>query len=479
MSKLLQKLVFLCFFAGFTSLYGQNVISMEYQGQRNQTLLTSMFGPFIQNGVKLWRVTYTTPDVFNQLDTASGLLVVPFRDEVTIYPTLVYQHGTVDGPQDVPSNLQGGYELAMVFGGLGYATLAPDFLGAGTARGFHPYVHAATEASAAVDMLRAVRAYAPEMDLLLNDQLFVTGYSQGGHASMALHQVLEQELSEEFNLTAASHMSGPYSISDVMREVILSEDPYNFVAYLPNTYLSYNYVYGIYSDIEQIFKPAYVPDIQAFYEGTIGLSTLNNNLIAALVTDFGAPIARNILQDSILAILENPDLDHPLHEALRDNDTYLWASQRPTRLMYCMADDQVNFRNSVLADSVMNALGAFDLDALNVNPAADHGGCVSPAVLNTALFFGQFAEWVVDTRSGIPELAVTIFPNPVQDRLQIMGLKQTSKVLLLNQMGQAVFQTQAEPQQHELRLPALPAGVYWLKIQNTEGLVVKKIILEN
>jgi hypothetical protein len=479
MFRLLQTLVFLCIFAGFTSLYGQNVVSVAYQGQRTQALLSSLFGPFIQNGVELWRVTYTTPDVFNQLDTASGLLVVPFRDEVTIYPTLVYQHGTVDGPQDVPSNLRGGYELAMVFGGLGYATLAPDFLGAGTARGFHPYVHAASEASAAVDMLRAVRAYAPEMNLLLNDQLFVTGYSQGGHASMALHEVLEQELSEEFNLTAASHMSGPYSISDVMREVILSEEPYNYVAYLPNTYLSYNYVYNIYNDIEQIFKPAYVSDIQAFFDGDIGLSVLNNNLIAALVADFGAPIARNILQDSILAILENPALDHPLHQALRDNDTYLWAPQKPTRVMYCMADDQVNYRNSVLADSVMNALGALDLAAIDVNPTANHGGCVTPAVLNTALFFGQFAEWVVGTRSETPELAVQVFPNPVQDRLQIMGLKETSQVLLLNQVGQAVFQTQSEPQQDELLLPSLPAGVYWLKIQNKEGLVVKKIILAN
>ncbi|MEM1215520.1 MAG: hypothetical protein AAGJ82_07545, partial [Bacteroidota bacterium] len=214
MSRLLLLFTFFGLLIG--SLTAQTLVSIEAKGQRSQAQLTVQYGAFIQNGVEMWKVTYTTPDVFNQLDTASGLLIVPQREETTIYPLAVYQHGTVDGPQDIPSNLQGGYQLALILGGMGYATLAPDYLGAGEARGFHPYVHADSEASAAVDMIRAVRAYAAELDLFLNDQVFVTGYSQGGHASMALHRALELEV-EDIDITAGSHLSGPYSISGIMR----------------------------------------------------------------------------------------------------------------------------------------------------------------------------------------------------------------------------------------------------------------------
>ncbi len=461
------------------STQAQDLISIEYKGQRSRAQLTLMFGALVQNGVELWKVTYTTPDVFNQLDTASGLWVVPVRETPTAFPSLVYQHGTVDGPTDVPSNLRGGYELALVFGGLGYSTLAPDFLGAGEARGFHPYVHAASEASAAVDMLRAVQAHAPTMDVDLTEQLFVTGYSQGGHASMALHRALELELADEFTVTAAAHLSGPYSVSGVMREVMIAEVPYFSLAYLPNTFLSYNYVYGIYEDIEQVFKPAYTAGISAFANGEIGLFQLNADLIAALTAEYGAPIARYMLQDSIIAILEQPDLDHPLHNALRDNDTYDWAPQQPTRIFYCRADDQVSYRNSIVADSVMQILGAVNLQATDVNTNADHGGCVSPAVIQTAVFFAQYAVWpTVSTRDGIAELPIAVFPNPASGFLVINGIQEQSHVQLYNPLGQLVLEITLDADAQSINLPTLGAGIYTLYLRNTAGQAVRKVVIE-
>jgi hypothetical protein len=79
------------------------------------------------------------------LDTASGLLVLPVVPDTTNLPIVVYAHGTTDGPADVPSKLHGGYEVAMAYAAKGFAVAAPDFLGLGDARGFHPYVHAASK----------------------------------------------------------------------------------------------------------------------------------------------------------------------------------------------------------------------------------------------------------------------------------------------------------------------------------------------
>jgi acetyl esterase/lipase len=462
-----------------SSISAQDFISSEFKGSRSRAFLTSQYGPFIQNDIAMYKVTYTTPDVFGQLDTASGLLLLPVRDEETIYPLLVYQHGTVDGPQDVPSNLQGGYQLATIFAGLGYVTLAPDFLGAGEARGFHPYVHADSEASAAVDMIRAVKAHAPTIDLLLNEQLFVTGYSQGGHASMALHKVLEEELGTEMNVTAASHMSGPYSISGIMRELIVGDEAYFTPAYLPNTYLSYNYVYGLYDSTAQFFKPEYVDGIDAFFNGDIGLFTLNAQLIGQLTAEHGASVTRHMLQDSILAILNDPQSTHPLMEALRDNDLFEWVPQQPTRIFYCTADDQVPYRNSVVTDSIMNVLGdPPNLQTVDVDSDADHGGCVEPATFQTIVFFAQFADWVVNTNEVTEPLLVEIGPNPTRDILYVNGLTETTSYQLFAADGRLWQRGLLQGQPAELEIQAMPSGLYFLHLRNGSGQLVRQVVVE-
>lgn len=456
----------------------QDIVSVDYLGQRTQAYLTSQYGAFIQNGVKLYKVSYTTNDVFGVADTASGLFIVPQREESLAYPTLIYQHGTVDGPNDVPSNLQGGHELGLVFGGLGYATLAPDYLGAGESRGFHPYVHADSETSAAYDMLLAVKNDEGEaVEISFNDQLFITGYSQGGHASMALHRYIETEDTGGISVTAASHMSGPYSISGVMKDLILSEEAYYTPAYLPNTVLSYNYVYGIYDDISSVFKEEYVQGINQFFNGEIGLFTLNANLISQLTQTHGAPITKYMLQDSIVDILANDNIQHPLKDALAANDVYQWAPQQPTRLLYCTADDQVNYRNAIVADSVMQALGAVDLTTIDVDSDADHGGCVSPATISTALFFAQHSEWLVDTKESLPKLNVSVFPNPTQDRLFVQGLTTTTDLSIFTLSGQEVLRQELEPDT-PIALDALAKGVYMLILRNKEGQKIEKIVID-
>lgn len=41
-------------------------------------------------------------------------------------------------------------------------------------------------------MLKAAVTFAANAGITLNEKLFITGYSQGGHASMALHRDLEK-----------------------------------------------------------------------------------------------------------------------------------------------------------------------------------------------------------------------------------------------------------------------------------------------
>ncbi|MCI5082798.1 MAG: T9SS type A sorting domain-containing protein [Saprospiraceae bacterium] len=475
MKRVLPIFIWICIF--FTpAANGQNLIDAEFKGSISLQEMVANYGFLMQYGVDMYKITYETPDVFGQIDTASGLIVIPIHDEPLAFPLLSYQHGTVNGPFDVPSNLQGGYELATVFAGVGYVTTAADFLGLGESRGFHPYVHADSEASAAIDMLFAARQYAEQNDLLLNDQLFISGYSQGGHAAAAVHREIEANYTEEFTVTASSPMSGPYSISGEMRDVILSETPYFFPAYAPYTVLSYDYVYDLFDDVDEVFKQPYATVIEQFYEGSTGLFSLNSLLITQLENLTGESITRRLFQDSIISEVEN-NLEHPINIALRANDVYDWTPQAPTRLMYCQADDQVIYTNSIVADSVMNENGATNVMAVNVNPDFNHGQCVEPATISTLLFFSTYQDILTNTPE-IEHQKIEVFPNPAFAEIQLQGLTQEADYQLYNVQGALVGSGRVKTDRASISVSHLPKGSYFLKVNWESGQLTEKVILQ-
>ena len=220
----------------------QDLVTVEPVGRLAQADVQSYldlgnFGITTTNGIEYYRVRYTMENLAGATDTVSGLLVTPDSPpRGTTYPTLVSMHGTTDTRFDVPGRADpfGAPDLAYVYGALGYVTVAPDFLNMGSdSTGFHPYVHARTEALAGLRMIEALRsdeAYAGRV----NEQLFLAGYSQGGHASMALHEYLIEEPQEGLEVTAAAHMSGPYATLEVITDsVILGERRYLPFGFIP------------------------------------------------------------------------------------------------------------------------------------------------------------------------------------------------------------------------------------------------------
>ena len=259
-------------FLSISLFFGKNILAQDYLvdftylGTQTKLELFFLFGQAVDYDVELYKIRYETPGVDNLPDTASGLMVIPKVPAGTQLPIVVYEHGTTSGPTDVPSQLRGGYQVALAYAAFGFITLAPDYLGLGDSRGFHPYVHVATEASASLDMLNGGLEYLDTHEPEWNPNfLFLAGYSQGGHASMALHKEIEDFWSFVYPVTAAAHMSGPYSISGVMRDLILSDVSYGSPAYIAYIMLGYNEVYGnLYNDINEIFIEPYVTSIENF-----------------------------------------------------------------------------------------------------------------------------------------------------------------------------------------------------------------------
>lgn len=484
----MPKIVFFVCFAALlnTSLAGQDLVSATFLGQKSKAELLAEFNnlPFIQYGAKYYQVTYTTKSVQGAVDTASGLLAVP-DDPTRIYPRLVYQHGTSGSKQEVPSiNVQSGGEgiVGQLFAGLGYVAFLPDYLGLGnTSKGFHPYVHAASEAWAAMDMLRAGASFLAQHQVATNDQLFITGYSQGGHGAMALHRAIEQDPSAEFTVTAAAPMSGPYSISGVMRDLILTDSIYYYPGYLPNTALSYQTVYGnLFTTLTEVFKPEYAGMIQQFYEGQITLNSLNNQLISSLIDLEGASRPFRMLQPGIVQSIQN-DPAHPINLALDANDTYDggWIPEAPFRLFYCMADDQVPYRNSLLARDSFLAAGVTDFLINDVMPTADHGECYVPAMTSTLIFFLGYQQiGTVGTQTPKTTWTLHLSPNPASDVLSLNDLPNEGHFEIVDFNGKLLRSVQLEAGSHSLNVSDLPKGVYLARFHSQGKIWVEKLVVQ-
>jgi acetyl esterase/lipase len=72
------------------------------------------------------------------------------------------------------------------------ALLIPDYIGYGESIDItHPYTHAKSLGQTGLDFVRAYRQFADSVDLAFNNNIFITGYSEGGFASVALHKAID------------------------------------------------------------------------------------------------------------------------------------------------------------------------------------------------------------------------------------------------------------------------------------------------
>ena len=470
--------LFSLFFLLAQNLDSQTLLSAQFLGNVSKSSLEQQFFQVFHNGADRYRVTYETMGLDGNPTVASGLVCLP--DNLTKrYPVVCYQHGTSSTDSEVPSNLGFDATFPIALCGKGYVALAPDYLGLGISTGIHPYVHAASEAWVAVDLLRAAIDFAAQKDVAVNEQVFVTGYSQGGHAAMALHRMLELELADEFTVTASAPMSGPYSIGEVMRDLIFSGEEYSRPGYLINTLVSYQHVYGdLFSTLDEAFKPEYVDLVQQFFNEEISLGDMDAELVNLLMANEGAVIPVKVLRDEYVAELAN-NPGHPANLRMIENNTYDWTPAAPTRLFYCMADEQVPFENSILAASTMQSNGASDVEAVNLSSTADHISCAFIAALNMISFFENY-QVIEDLPVAVYErraASLDVFPNPASESVVLKNLPAEGSLRIFDWQGKPVFQAAMNAGDNEISLGGLPGGMYLLEFNGTQGSSRGKLVV--
>lgn len=328
--------------------------------------------------VREYKITYETITPLGARTRASGALLLP-EATGTPLPLLSYQHGTITQTNEAPSSMDVATEVSIGIGiaCTGYAAAVPDYLGLGSSPGLHPYHLARSEATACIDMLRAVKTFCATNGFPLTNKLFLAGYSQGGHATMALLRELETFYTNEFTVTACAPMAGAYDLSGVTTTNFLSGNPQPNPYYFLYLLAAYQDVYHLANSLADLLAPPYNTTLPPLMNGNSTAGQLN----AAMPAD---PV--QILKPEYLAaFIANPR--HPLRLALQDNDCYRWKPRAPLHLYHCAADQDVIIANSEVALATFQSLGATQVVLIDPLPSTNHVGCAEPSLLDAKAWF--------------------------------------------------------------------------------------------
>ncbi|WP_295999692.1 lipase family protein [Rugamonas sp.] len=231
--------------------------------------------------VTVYRAHYHTIGSAAENTDASTAIMVPSGADPSCSgprPVLLYAHGTSVLKTTDMADL-GGTEarlIAAIFASQGYIVVAPNYAGlAGSALPYLPYLDVAQESSDMVDGLRAARASFAAIGAADSGQLYVTGYSQGGHVALATQRAMQLSYPAEFRVAAAAGLSGPYALS-LFGDTIFDGAPTigsaAFVPLLINT--GQRAGARIYSATGDIYEDKYATGIDTLFPSTVGIGDL-------------------------------------------------------------------------------------------------------------------------------------------------------------------------------------------------------------
>lgn len=323
--------------------------------------------------VRVVAINYVTVGVNAERTNASGVLLVPAGACATAAaPLIAYAKGTdVQKPRTLANPADGEtFLLAAMYASQGYAVVATDYLGfAKSTYSYHPYLHADSEASSVIDSIRAARAAAQTQGAPLSGKVMLTGYSQGGHSSMAAHRAIERDNAGEINVVAGAHLAGPYNLSGSFK---LPNAIAGYQFFVPYLVTAWQKVYGnIYSNVTQAFKLPY----SNYIETLLPNPTLN---YTTLVTSGSLPgaagetpnQARDLVFQSAFITDSQTNANSPLFLAGKKNDLLGWNPKSRTLLCGGAGDPTVPpaiHMNVAQAD--FSSRGLTNVTSVDVDPA--------------------------------------------------------------------------------------------------------------
>jgi dienelactone hydrolase len=278
----------------------------------------------IEHGITIYSITYLT-EFEGEGIVASGLVCVPNSEKT--FPVLSYQNGTNTLHSKAPS-VDPDNELFMLIESIastGFIVTIPDYLGFGSSSDmFHPYLHKESTVASVLDMQRATKELVENyLEVNMNDDLYIAGYSQGGWATMQVQKEIEENYSTEFDLKASACGAGPYNLNYINQYIIgktTYPKPY-FIGYLFNSYVNL----GLSVPSNEIFQSPYDSKIMELFDGSLSGDDISDELTSTVSDLFTADYINGYKTDENYA---------PLLLVLEENSVTAWKTSTPTLLIH-------------------------------------------------------------------------------------------------------------------------------------------------
>ncbi len=356
------------------------VISVEPVGGHNALILRAMLWwadlPVkvpVADGMTMFRVRYWT-DLAGKPVEASGLMAVPYAtlQGRAARGVVIYLHGTSPDRTNSPSApaVQEGLLPAAIFGGGGYVLLAPDYIGLGRSHAAQTYLFAPATATATRDLLVAARAVAAAMALPQSPDLYLAGFSQGGHATAVVQRALEAQPVPGTRVKAAAAISGAFDLAGISLPYAMRNHHAMYVSYLASSYAQ-----QYHQPLGSLFVPAYAERVPQLFDGDHPVDAI----LAALPKDPHALF----LPERLAEFAQNRA--NWFTVALVDNQAWNWAPRAPLRLYFGDRDKDVSPEDSRHFQAVSARQGG-NVQLVPVGPY-DHGTTAFHAVPMARLWF--------------------------------------------------------------------------------------------
>ena len=344
-----------------------------------------------------YKILYFTPNHNGDMVVCSGAIYLP-KGIFCPSPVLSWQHGTAVSDSSVPSKFKGNNKkIGIIAASHGYIVTMSDLIGLGDGLGFHNYVHASTEASSIIDLIEFGKDFAYGKGVDYNEQLFLMGYSQGGHATMAAVKEIEENYNDEMIVTGSVPMAGPYSLSGAQSDMLDLQLPYPNPGYLPYVLFSYQNIYNLFSDLTDVLVSPYSEYLLSMYSGKFSMSEINETLPENPIEIFQPDYYEDYLNNDM----------HPFKLALIENDVYNFIPQSSMLLLHCSGDDNVAYENAEVAYNHFIDEGAEDVslvDGGNFN----HNDCAQFAIISAKIWIDSLSNICVPENTNINQLSSAI-----------------------------------------------------------------------
>lgn len=335
------------------------------------------FGP-PTTAVRLYRVTYPSvvPEQYNRPTIASGLVAIP----ESMHPShaiVCYQHGTVFSKSEVPSNPEQSMETRLMiaqFAGQGYIVVAADYFGKGVSIEPDSYLVKWSTQQACTDMLLTAKAFLRAKSIEPGP-LFLSGWSQGGWATLVLLQHLEAVGAD---VIAAATASAPVDVYTTVSRWINNPQPIDtpWLTGCAAIQICAQDAYLQPGLVDLAYKPEYVEVVRAMHANRIGWSEFSKRV---------PRLVRDMLRPEFVETGWQGDTDY--WRRLQDANGYRWRSRTPMRCYFGEVDEVVPVYIAKLPEGFQTTVGGAATEAISAGPKADHRGTFLFAVAHEKAWF--------------------------------------------------------------------------------------------